>query len=258
MTHNSYDFSGKSVLVTGGGSGIGKAIALAFLDNGANVTISGRTEDKLLAALEGQPGERSMAVASDVGDPDAAAALVRAVVERFGALDVLVSNAAAYASGDFVDLGLEQWRRISRTNIDGFVYLAREALPELERVGGNLVVTSSVSAMRGDWGQAMYNASKAAVLNFVQSLALDYGSRGVRINAVAPAFTITELTEGLTHDDALMAKVNNRVALGRPGRPEDVAPAVLFLASADAAYITGSTLVVDGGTTASTGQSHIE
>jgi meso-butanediol dehydrogenase/(S,S)-butanediol dehydrogenase/diacetyl reductase len=224
MTHNSYDFSGKTVLVTGGGTGIGKAIALAFLDNGANVAISGRREDKLREALDGQPADRTLAVASDIGDPAEAQALVAAVVDRFGQLDVVVNNAAAFTSGEFTETAPDDWEQIRTTNIDGFVHLALHALPELERVGGNLVAVASVSALRGDWGQSLYNASKAAVHNFVQSLALDYGSRGVRLNSVAPAFTITPITEGMTSDDALIAQFTNRIALGRPGVPEDVAP----------------------------------
>jgi meso-butanediol dehydrogenase/(S,S)-butanediol dehydrogenase/diacetyl reductase len=257
MTHNSYDFSDKTVLVTGGGTGIGRAIALAFLDNGANVVISGRREDKLREALDGQSDDRTLAVVSDIGDPADARALVASVVDRFGQLDVVINNAAAFTSGQFTDTA-DDWEQIRRTNIDGFVHLALHALPELEKTGGNLVGVSSVSALRGDWGQSLYNASKAAVRNFIESLALDYGSRGVRLNSVAPAFTITPITEGMTEDEALIAKFTNRVALGRPGRPEDVAPAVLFLASDDAAYITGATLAVDGGTSASTGQPHIE
>jgi meso-butanediol dehydrogenase/(S,S)-butanediol dehydrogenase/diacetyl reductase len=257
MTHNSYDFSGRTVLVTGGGSGIGLAIATAFLDNGANVAISGRTESKLVEAVQGQPAGRTLTVAGDIGDPSDAEALVAAVVERFGRLDVVVNNAAAHTSGDFTDT-VDEWEQIRTTNIDGFVHLARFALPELERVGGNLVAVSSVSALRGDWGQSLYNASKAAVLNFIQSLALDYGRRGVRLNAVAPAFTVTPITQGVADDAELLAKFTNRVALGRPGQPEDIAPAVLFLASDDAAYITGATLAVDGGTSASTGQPHVE
>jgi meso-butanediol dehydrogenase/(S,S)-butanediol dehydrogenase/diacetyl reductase len=256
MTSNSYDFAGKTVLVTGGGSGIGRAIAQAFLDNGANVAVSGRRADALQETLEGRPEDRTLAVTADVADDESAAAMVADVAERFGALDVVVNNAAAYAAGDFTDLGLDGWESIRSTNIDGFVHVARHALPELEKTGGNLVVVGSVSGLRGDWGQAAYNASKAAIMNFTQSLALDYGPRGVRLNSVAPAMTRTPAIAEIADDAEVIAKAENRVALGRIGEPEDIAPAVLFLASADASYITGAFLAVDGGTSASTGQAH--
>ena len=253
---NTYDFAGRTVLVTGGGSGIGLAITRAFLANGANVAITGRRRDTLEEALTGHPAERTLAVTADVGREDDVRDLVAAVVDRFGALDVVVNNAAAYTSGPFDELGAEDWTAIRTTNIDGFVHVARHTLPELEKSGGNLVVVGSVSGLRGDWEQAAYNATKAAIMNFVQSLALDYGPRGVRLNAVAPAFTVTPLTADAAADEEVAAAAVNRVALGRLGRPEDVAPAVLFLASPDAAYITGAFLAVDGGTSASTGQAH--
>ena len=256
MTSNTYDFEGRTVLVTGGGSGIGKAIAEAFLANGANVAISGRRRERLEATLAGHPEERTLAVVADVSDDAAAASMVRDVVERFGSLDVVVNNAASYTNGPFEELGLDDWEAIRSTNIDGFVHTARHALPQLERSGGNLVAVGSVSGMRGDWSQAAYNATKAAIMNFVQSLALDYGPRGVRLNAVAPAFTITDVTRAVAEDEEALAAAKNRIALGRPGQPADIAPAVLFLASPDAAYITGAWLAVDGGTSASTGQAH--
>ena len=256
MTVNSYAFTGKTVLVTGGGTGIGRAIAEAFLANGANVAVSGRRREVLDEALADHPEDRVLAVEADVSDDASARDMVAAVVERFGSLDVVVNNAAAYTSGSFDDLGLDDWQAIRSTNIDGFVHVARHALPELERSGGNLVVVGSVSGLRGDWAQAAYNATKAAIMNFVQSLALDYGPRGVRLNAVAPAFTVTPLTQAAADDPEVHAAAVNRVALGRLGQPEDVAPAVLFLASDDAAYVTGAFLAVDGGTSASTGQAH--
>ncbi len=199
-----------------------------------------------------------LAVSADLAEPAEARGVVDAVVARFGALDVVVNNAARYLSKPFVEMTDQEWDDLRRTNIDAFVHLARRALPELERTGGNLVAVGSVSGMRGDWGQSGYNATKALVMNFVQSLALDYGARGVRLNSVAPSFTQTEATAAVGTDEASLAPFVNRIPLGRPGRPEDVAPAVLFLASGDAAYITGATLTVDGGTTASTGQPHVE
>jgi meso-butanediol dehydrogenase/(S,S)-butanediol dehydrogenase/diacetyl reductase len=254
MTANSYAFEGKTVLVTGGGSGIGRAIARAFLDNGALVAVVGRRRDKLEETLAGRDPDRVLALPADIAEPAQAAAVVDAVVERFGGLDVFVNNAARYLNKPFVEMTGDEWDDLRRTNVDAFVYLAQRALPELEKTGGNLVAVGSVSGMRGDCGQSGYNATKALVMNFVQSLALDYGSRGVRLNAVAPAFTRTDATAFVGDDEASVAPFVNRIALGRPGEPGDIAPAVLFLASADAGYITGATLTVDGGTTASTGQ----
>lgn len=257
MTVNSYPFGGRVVLVTGGGTGIGRAIARAFLDNGASVAVSGRHEATLDEALSGYPAERTLAVVSDIADPGGAKALVAAVLQRFGRLDVVVSNAAVWAGGDLADLTPEAWQALRATNIDGLFHLVQAALPALVESRGNLVATASVSGLFGDWGQAAYNASKHAVVGFIRSLALDYGDRGVRFNAVAPAFTLTGMTAGVGRSPADLAPFVDRIALGRPGTPEDVAPAVLFLASDDAAYVTGSVLTVDGGTSASTGQPHV-
>ena len=143
------------------------------------------------------------------------------------------------------------------TNVDAFFHLAKVALPRLAESGGSVVAVSSVSGLLGDWGQAGYNATKAALTNFVRSLALDWGGRGVRLNAVAPAFTFTGLNEDAGRDEASLAPHVNRVPLGRIGEPEDIAPAVLFLASEGARYVTGAVLTVDGGTSASTGQAHV-
>jgi len=258
MTHNTYAFNDKVVLVTGGGSGIGQATARAFLDNGASVAVVGRRREKLDETLSGYDGARTLAVQADIADAEQAAGVVSTVVEHFGRLDVFVNNAATFSAQQFTDLSADDWDAFRRTNIDAFVHLAQKALPELERTGGNVVAVGSVSGLRGDWGQAAYNATKALVMNFVQSLALDYGPKGVRLNAVAPAFTLTEATAGVGTDEASLRPFVNRIALGRPAQPDDIAPAVLFLASEDARYVTGAWLAVDGGTSASTGQPHVE
>ncbi len=257
MATTTSDFTGSVVLVTGGGSGIGLAITRAFLDAGATVAVTGRRRERLESALAGVPAERGAALPADVADPAQVRQVVADVVDRFGRLDVVVSNAAAYESGELTDLADDAWERLRATNVDAFFHLAKAALPHLAESRGNVVAVSSVSGERGDWGQAAYNASKAAVTNFVRSLALDWGARGVRLNAVAPAFTLTELTEGVGRDEAALAPFVNRIPLGRPGEPEDVAPAVLFLAGEGARYVTGAVLPVDGGTSASTGQPHV-
>jgi meso-butanediol dehydrogenase/(S,S)-butanediol dehydrogenase/diacetyl reductase len=257
MTAPTFDFTGSVVLVTGGGSGIGLAITRAFAGAGATVAVTGRRRERLEQALDGVPADRAAALPADVSDPAQVRQLVADVVDRFGRLDVVVSNAAAYESGELTDLADDAWERLRATNVDAFFHLAKAALPHLAESRGNLVAVSSVSGLRGDWGQAAYNASKAAVTVFVQSLALDWGGRGVRLNAVAPAFTFTEINQDAPRDEASLAPHVNRVPLGRIGEPEDIAPAVLFLASEGARYVTGAVLTVDGGTSASTGQARV-
>lgn len=257
-TTNRYDFEGKVVLITGAGSGIGQAVARAFLDHGASVAIVGRRVEKLAETFDGFDPDKTLAIGADLAEPDAASTVVRQTLDRFGKLDVFVNNAAQFFAKPFTEMSLDEWRSIRSTNVDAFVSLAQAVLPELEKTRGNVVVVGSVSGIRGDWGQSAYNATKALIMNLVQSLALDYGPTGVRLNSVAPALTITPITAAVAEDEELLARFTNRVALGRPGMPEDIAPAVLFLASADAGYITGATLAVDGGTTASTGQPHLD
>lgn len=251
-----YDYAGSVVLVTGAGSGIGLAIARAFLASGATVVVTGRREQPLKDAIADAPSERAAAITADLADGADVRRLVADIVQQFGRLDVVISNAAGYASGEITDLEDEDWAAMRATNVDGFFFLAKAVLPHLAESGGNLVAVSSVSGLAGDWAQAGYNATKAAVSNFVRSLALDWGARGVRLNAVAPALTRTPLTAEVIDDDATRAAAENRIALGRVGEPEDVATAVLYLASDAAAYVTGVVLPVDGGTRASTGQAH--
>ncbi|KQR96484.1 3-oxoacyl-ACP reductase [Williamsia sp. Leaf354] len=259
MTNNTYAVADKVVVVTGAGTGIGRAIARAFLSNGAKVVAAGRRREPLDEAVADAGDDRALVVTADVAQRADVDALVAATLDRFGRIDIVVSNAGVHdGGGDITEMSDDSWALLRGVNIDGFVHVAQATLPELVKTGGNLVAVSSVSGIAGDWGQAAYNATKHAVNGFVESLALDYGGRGVRINAVGPAFTLTEMTEGMGRDEKALAPFVNRIALGRPGEPDDVAPAVLFLASDDARYITGTMLTVDGGTSASTGQPHVE
>ena len=256
-TANRYALDDKVVLVTGAGSGIGRAIARGFLENGARVAVSGRRVDPLTDTVAGTAAGRVLVAPSDASSPTANAELVETVVDHFGQLDVVVSNAAAYAGGDLADMTDETWDNLFAVNVDGLFHLAKAALPHLEASRGSLIAISSVSGAAGDWGQAAYNSSKHAINGLVRSLALDWGSRGVRVNAVAPAFTLTDMTAHIGQNDSDLAPFVNRIALGRPGLPEDVVGPVIFLATTDAAYVTGTVLTVDGGTSASSGQPHI-
>lgn len=249
----SFDFSGSVVLVTGGGSGIGRRIARDFADAGATVVLTGRTRERL-EATAAEIGSHAEVRPADVGDGRAVRELIDGVVTDHGRLDVVVSNAADFVPGDITEVDDDAWERLRRTNIDGFFHLAKAALPALAVNGGSFVATSSVSGLRGDWGQSVYNASKGAVSLFVQSLALDWGGRGVRVNAVAPSVTDTDPVAAITGTPAVRSQFEHRIALGRIAEVADISPVVLFLASDAARYVNGVVLPVDGGTTASTGQ----
>lgn len=257
MMNASFQFPGRSVLVTGGGTGIGRAVAAAFAAAGADVVITGRRPHVLDEAVRELGSPTASSVVADVSTATGVDAAVTTVLDRTGRLDVVVSNAAAYVAGPVTEVSDDDWARQRSTNVDGLFFLARRTLPVLERHGGNLVAVSSVSGLRGDWGQSTYNATKGAVTTFVRSLALDWGARGVRVNAVAPAVTRTAMVGGVLDDATRTAKIEDRIALGRVAEPEDIAPVVLFLASDAARYVTGVVLPVDGGTSASTGQAHL-
>lgn len=254
---NTYDLKDKVVLMTGGGSGIGRAIAQLFLTNGAKVALVGRRLAKLEETVAGFSAADVLTIAADISNPATAEAIVSQTEQRFGKLDIVVNDAAAYVNATIADTTQADWEKIRATNIDGFFYLAKASYPALKRTHGNFVAVSSVSGISGDWAQAAYNASKHAVNGFVRSLALDWGADGVRINAVAPALTLTAMTDSVGQSDEQLAPYVNRIPLARPAHPDDIAPAVLFLASDDARYITGSIITVDGGTSASTGQPHL-
>jgi meso-butanediol dehydrogenase/(S,S)-butanediol dehydrogenase/diacetyl reductase len=247
-------FQGKVVVVTGAGSGIGEGIARRFAAEGAQVVLAGRTRDKLDRVAASLSAERTLVQVTDVSRFEEVQALVDAAVARFGALHVMVNNAGVAPEGKVTEASLEDWERTMATNAGGVFHGCRAALPHLVKVRGCIVNMASVSGLGADWGLSFYNASKGAIINFTRALALDHGRDGVRVNAVAPSFTRTPMTEDMQADPALMAKFMERMPLGRPATPADVAGVVAFLASEDAAMVTGVCLPVDGGVTASNGQ----
>ncbi|MFJ3776125.1 SDR family NAD(P)-dependent oxidoreductase [Streptomyces sp. NPDC090075] len=248
-----YPYQGRVVLVTGAGTGIGRATARAFLEQGASVAVLGRHPEPLREAVTGFDAERVQVLRADVTDAGALERAVAAVAERFGRLDVVVANAGTSEPSRIDTFDDSAWERLRSVNLDSVLGLARLTVPLLRATRGNFVAVSSIAGLRGDWGQFAYNATKAAVNAFVQSLALDVGADGVRVNAVAPAFTISRLTRQRLDDPEFRARLLDRVALDRVAEPEDIARAVLFLAGPDAGYITGAVLPVDGGTSASSG-----
>ena len=247
-------FAGKTVIVTGSSSGIGEGIARRFADEGANVVLNSRSRDDLEKVAKDMDGDRTLIVEGDVGKSDFAKYIVGKTVDRFGGLDVLVNNAGVGAFGMLADASDEDIDKVIDINVKGVLYLCREAIPHLAKTKGSIVNTSSVSGTGGDWVLPIYNASKGAVTNFTRALALQLGKQGIRVNAVCPSLTRSEMSSGIMDNDSLVEAFMRRIPLGRPGEPEDVAGPVLFLASDDARFVTGVNLAVDGGLSASNGQ----
>jgi meso-butanediol dehydrogenase/(S,S)-butanediol dehydrogenase/diacetyl reductase len=242
------------VIVTGAGSGIGEATAKRFLQDGAQVAVCGRDVKKLKKAFEDASSDQFLALKADVSKEAQVKSFVAAVMKKFGRVDVLVNNAGIFADGKLDKARTKTWRNVMGTDLDGVFFMSRAVLPALKKTKGCIVNISSVSGLGGDSGNPIYNAAKGAVTNLTRALAIDYAKEGVRVNAVCPTFTKTDLTEEMFEDKALVREMVSRIPMGRHGNPEDIAGAVVFLASEDARFVTGVNLPVDGGVSASNGQ----
>ena len=233
------------VAITGGGTGIGRAVALAIADEGGKVMVTGRRLEPLKAVSESSSGGIRF-VQADVSQPQDVVKAVSSTVEQFGRLDVLVNNAGASCMGPLAELSNEDIELLLGTNLRGTLVAIREALPHLTRTRGAIVNVTSVTARAATPGMAAYGGTKAAIEHVTRSLAVEVGPAGVRANVVAPGFTMTEMAEEFM-DDAMMKDVANRTPLRRAGTAEDVARSILFLASDDAAWVTGQVLQSSGG-----------
>ena len=247
-------FEGKVVIVTGAGSGIGAGAARRFLKEGAFVVLNGRRKHKLEETIAGFDVAKSLVHSGDISDEKFVKRLVADTVAKFGKLDVLVNNAAFAIFGPFEKTTTEDWRKVMATDLDSVFFATREALPHLLKTKGSIINLSSASGLGGDRGLSSYNAAKGGVTNFTRALALEYGSRGVRINAVAPSLTSTEATAEIEKSEAVMVAFGERLPIGRAATPEEVAGVIAFLASEDAFFVNGAILSVDGGLHASNGQ----
>jgi NAD(P)-dependent dehydrogenase (short-subunit alcohol dehydrogenase family) len=247
-----FDLSGKAAIVTGSTRGIGRAIAEGLIAQGARVVISSESaaDTARVAAELGMPGQPC-----DVTDDAALAALVDCAVEAFGGLDVLVCNAGITGvAGPFAQIDMADYARVMAINLASQVTLCNLALPHIAaRGGGAAVLMSSLSGLRGNARINAYSLSKAAVAQLARNLAVEWGPRGVRVNAISPGFIATELSAPLLADEAFMARRMAATPLRRPGTPAEVAGAAVFLASDAGAFVTGHNLVVDGGTLISDG-----
>ncbi len=245
------DLSGRAALVTGAGRGLGRAIAQSLAAAGAKVACVDIDADALAETVQTieNDGAQAEALTCDVTDSERVNEVVRQVVKQMGRLDILVNNAGITRDGIFMRMSDDQWDAVLAINLRGtFLFTRAVARPMVKARGGRIINVASVSGLMGNPGQANYSASKAGVIGLTRTVARELASRNITVNAVAPGFIATEMTAKLGEE--VLSQVRGQIPLGRLGEPQDVADAVLYLASDAAGFITGHVLTIDGGLTA--------
>ena len=248
------ELQGRTAIVTGASRGIGRAIAELLAAEGASVALVSRSADALEEVAAGirSRGGAALAVAADVTAPEAAEQIAAATMAEFGSVAVLVNNAGGNTfMAPIADLRPSGWDKALALNLGSAIRLIQATLPALVASGhGSIVNVSSVTALRAAPLLGAYGAAKAALASATQTLAVELGTQPVRVNALVPGWIATDLTEFLRHDDGLEGSLLGRVPMGRWGRPEEIAQAALFLAGDRSSFMTGQSLVVDGGLSA--------
>ncbi len=240
-----FDLTGKNALITGASGGIGGAIAKALHGAGATVTLSG-TRVEPLEALAAELGDRTHVLPCNLSDTEAVEALPKRAAEAMGSVDILINNAGITRDQIFMRMKDEEWAQVLEVNLTSTMRLCRGVMRGMMKARwGRIVNISSIVGTTGNPGQANYAASKAGMVGMSKSIAYEVASRGITVNAVAPGFIATAMTESLSDDQK--GKINAQIPAARMGTPEEIASAVLYLASEEAGYITGSTMHVNGG-----------
>ena len=240
-----FDLTGKKALVTGASGGIGGEIAKTLHAAGATVGLSG-TRTEPLEALAAELGDRAHVLPCNLSDPEAVDALPKQAIEAMGGVDILVNNAGITRDQIFMRMSDEEWQSVIDVNLTSTMRLCRGVMrPMMKARWGRIINISSIVGSTGNPGQVNYAASKAGMVGLTKSIAYEVASRGITANAVAPGFIATAMTDKLTDDQK--AAINGKIPAARMGTPEEIAAAVLFLASPEAGYVTGATLHVNGG-----------
>src|SRR5258707_11216538 len=243
-----FSLKDKVAVVTGASQGIGRETSLALADAGAKVFVAARNQEKLAALVSEitAAGGEAFAVQMDVADADQVKAGFKQVLEKFGRLDILVNNAAVTRDGLAMRMKKEDWEAVLQTNLTGAHFCIQQALPTMMKArAGRIINISSIVAQMGNAGQANYVAAKAGLIGLTKAIAIEIASRGITVNAVAPGFIETPMTDVLP--DKVKEELKTKIPLGRMGSARDVAAAIVFLASDEAGYITGHVLDVNGG-----------
>lgn len=248
------NFTDQTVIVTGAGSGIGRAAALRFAELGAHLAVV----DRNTAAAEevaAQAGNGALAVCADVSSSDDVQAMVASVIDAFGRIDVLCNNAGYGFPGSVTEIGEEDWDSLMAVNVKGVFLCSKHCIPHLAETGdGRIVNTSSYTAAVGIANRAAYVASKGAVSALTRAMALDHVDQGIRVNAVAPGTINSPYFDKMISEapdpQALLDELNGRAPMHRMGRPEEIAEAIVWLAARESSFTTGSVLTIDGGTSA--------
>ncbi|CAN5733798.1 SDR family NAD(P)-dependent oxidoreductase [soil metagenome] len=249
MENKEMETTGKKVaIITGGGSGLGFAIAEKFTQNGIDTIIVGRDENKLLAAKE-KLGDRCFAMVADLSNLSSIPPLIENVISKFGQIDILVNNAGINMKKDFTEVTDEEFQSVISTNLCAVFAISREVVKQmLVKGSGNIINISSMAAQYGLPKVIAYSASKTAIDGITRAMAVELSPKGIRVNAIAPGFIYSAMTDkALNSDPERKAKVFGRTPMGRMGNPDDIGEAAMFLAGESAKYITGIILPVDGG-----------
>jgi len=255
MSLQEFSLDEKIAFVTGAGRGLGQAGALGFARAGAHVALVSRTRSQLeeTAAMVERLGRKALVATADIRNSQQIESAVRATVEAFGRIDILFNNAGTNVRKPVVEMADEDWHTIMETNVKGIFMVARAVARQMiTQRSGRIINTSSMSAVSPERDKVVYASSKAAVSQFTKGLALELAPHGITVNAIAPGYMMTPLVKGYLQADAERYKrILHRIALGRIGQPEEIVGALVFLASDAARYITGTTITIDGGWTAS-------